>query len=102
MLQRINLLLNQGKTFVIETTLDTRSYASLVKRAHERGYMVRLLFFWHLSPEMANEGVAKRVSEGGHNIPTEIIILRYLLGLQNFFKFFAPIVDSWMLFENIE
>ena len=38
MLQRINLLLNQGKTFAIETTLATRSYALLVRRAQERGY----------------------------------------------------------------
>ena len=100
MLQRINLLLNQGKTFAIETTLATRSYASLVKRAQERGYQIVLLFFWLPSPEMAIERVAKRVSEGGHNIPTETIIRRYWLGLQNFFHIFAPIVDSWMFFEN--
>ena len=46
--------------------------------------------------------VAKRVSEGGHNIPTETIYRRYWLGLQNFFEIFTPIVDSWMFFENIE
>lgn len=99
MLQRIDLLLSQGKTFAIETTLATRSYASLVRLAHESGYNIILLFFWLPSPEMA---VAKRVSEGGHNIPTETIHRRYWLGLQNFFNIFAPIVDSWMFFENIE
>lgn len=101
MLQRINLLLCQRKTFAIETTLATRSYASLIKRAHEKGYQVVLLFFWLSSPEMAIERVAKRVSEGGHNIPTETIIRRYWLGLQNFFQIFAPIVDSWMFFDNV-
>lgn len=50
---------------------------------------------------MAIERVAKRVSEGGHNIPTQTIIRRYWLGLQNFFNIFAPIVDSWMFFNNI-
>lgn len=44
--------------------------------------------------------VAKRVSEGGHNIPQEIIYRRYWLGLQNFFKIFAPIVDTWMFYLN--
>ena len=102
MLQRINLLLSQGKTFAIETTLATRSYASLVKSAHEKGYQIVLLFFWLPSPEMAIERVAKRVSEGCHNIPTETIIRRYWLGLQNFFHIFAPTVDSWMFFENID
>jgi len=102
MLQRIDLLLSQGKTFAIETTLATRSYTSLVRLAHESGYNIILLFFWLPSPEMAVARVAKRVSEGGHNIPTETIHRRYWLGLQNFFNIFAPIVDSWMFFENIE
>lgn len=101
MLQRINLLLNQGKTFAIETTLATRSYAALVKRAKAEGYQVLLVFFWLATPEMAIERVAKRVSEGGHNIPTQTIIRRYWLGLQNFFNIFAPIVDGWMFFNNI-
>ena len=50
---------------------------------------------------MAIERVAKRVSEGGHNIPTDTITRRYWLGLQNFFYIFTPIVDSWMFFENL-
>ncbi len=51
---------------------------------------------------MAVARVAKRVSEGGHNIPTETIHRRYWLGLQNFFNIFAPIVDSWNFYENID
>ena len=102
MLQRIGLLLSQGKTFAIETTLATRSYASLVDRAHERGYNVVLLFFWLPSPEMAVARVAKRVSEGGHNIPTPTIHRRYWLGLQNLFNIFTPIVDSWSLYDNTD
>lgn len=100
MLQRINLLLNQGKTFAIETTLATRSYASLVKRAQEKGYHVMLLFFWLPSPEMAVMRVAKRVSEGGHNIPAETIHRRYWLGLHNFFTIFSSIVDTWIFYHN--
>ena len=102
MLQRINLLLSQHKTFAIETTLATRSYTSTILRAQSEGYCVVLLFFWLASPEMAIERVAKRVKEGGHNIPTETIIRRYWLGLQNFFNIFAPLVDSWMFFDNVD
>lgn len=100
MLQRINLLLDQRKTFAIETTLATRSYSSLVKRAQNNGYSVVLLFFWLPSPEMAEKRVAKRVSEGGHDIPTATIHRRYWLGLQNFFSIFAPIVNSWLFYDN--
>ena len=102
MLGRIDYLLKQRETFAIETTLATRSYASLVERAHQLGYYVVLLFFWLPSPEMAVARVAKRVSEGGHNIPPQTIHRRYWLGLQNFFNIFAPIVDSWCFYENVE
>ena len=102
MLQRINDLMTERKTFAIETTLATKSYANTIKKAKELGYTVILLFFWLPSPEMATERVAKRVSEGGHNIPTDVIYRRYWAGLQNFFTIFAPIVDSWMFYDNID
>ncbi len=102
MLNRINLFLNRRKTFAIETTLATRSYTKLVERAQAVGYTVVLLFFWLPSPEMAIERVAKRVREGGHNIPTKTIIRRYWLGLQNFFNLFAPIVDNWLFYQNVD
>ncbi len=100
MLTRISLLMREGKTFAIETTLATGTYRHLVTRAHAMGYEVVLLFFWLPSPEMAEARVAKRVSEGGHNIPTDVIHRRYWKGLSNFFNIFAEIVDAWMLFDN--
>ena len=45
MLQRIEDLLAQKADFAIETTLATRSYVHLVKRAQNAGYKVHLLFF---------------------------------------------------------
>jgi len=45
MLKRIDTLLGQRKSFAMETTLATRSYKTLVKRAQESGYTVTLLFF---------------------------------------------------------
>lgn len=101
MIQRIESLVGQRKTFAIETTLATRSYAALVHKVHDRGYNVVLLFFWLPSPEIAVKRVAKRVSEGGHNIPSETIYRRYRLGLQNFFDIFIDIVDSWSFYDNL-
>ena len=102
MLQRIKHLMDERKTFAIETTLATKSYATTIKKAKELGYNVILLFFWLPSQEMAVERVARRVSEGGHNIPKDVIYPRYWSGLQNFFTIFAPIVDSWMFFDNVD
>lgn len=95
MLQRIEKLLCSGKTFAIETTLATKSYRNLVVKAQEKGYLVILLFFWLESQETAQKRVSQRVSEGGHNIPKEVIIRRYYSGLKNLFEIFIPIVNYW-------
>lgn len=100
MLQRIDVLISKHSTFAIETTLATRSYKNLVKRAKESGYNVILLFFWLSSPEMAEMRVAERVASGGHNIPKDVIHRRYWSGLRNLFDIFVPIVDLWSLYDN--
>lgn len=100
MLKRIDELLNNEVSFSIETTLATKSYANLIKNAHRKGYKVNLLFFWIDSPEMAVERVAKRVREGGHNIPTDVILRRYTAGIKNFFNIYKDIVDYWILVDN--
>lgn len=100
MLLRIEELLKEDVTFAIETTLATRSYVNLVKRAQRQGYRVNLLYFWLSSPELAMKRVAERVNKGGHDIPEEIIRRRYTAGINNLFKLFLPVVDYWAIFDN--
>ncbi len=59
-----------------------------------------LLFFWLPTVEMAISRVAKRVCEGGHNIPVDVIKRRYYRGIENLFKIYIPLCDEWSLFEN--
>ena len=100
MLDRILQLIKNGADFALETTLATRSYASLIKKAQQKGYFVSLLYFWLVSPEQAIKRVAKRVSEGGHNIPEDVIRRRYANGLRNLFELYTPICDYWVLYDN--
>ena len=72
----------------------------MINEAKAQGYVVHLLFFWLNGPELAIQRVAKRVSEGGHDIPKDIIIRRYQRGIDNFFKLYKDVVDSWMLVDN--
>ena len=102
MLKRIDELLDKGETFSIETTLATRSYINLVRRAQAKGYVVKVLFFWLNSPELAMLRVAERVANGGHNIPQEVIKRRYVAGICNLFNLFMREVDSWVIFDNSE
>lgn len=100
MLERIDYLMTAGVSFSIETTLATKSYVNLVRRAHKQGYNVKLLFFWLESPEMAKLRVAERVAKGGHNIPEDVIERRYYAGIRNLFNLFINEVDYWDIFMN--
>lgn len=102
MLQRIEALLERGETFSIETTLATKSYINLVRRAQSKGYSVKVLFFWLNSPELAIQRVAERVAKGGHNIPEPVIRRRYTAGISNLFHLFMKEVDYWDIYDNSE
>jgi predicted ABC-type ATPase len=101
MLQRIQHLMTEKADFAFETTLSARSYVSLVKTAKEKGFKVTLLYFWLLSPEFAKQRVAIRVSKGGHNIPSDVIERRYYKGIYNLLNLYLPIVDRWMVIDNM-
>ena len=101
MLEKIQQTLSADKTFVIETTLATRSYLNLIKKAQLLEYEVGLYFFYLHSAEMAKERVKLRVSEGGHNIPPDVIERRYTSGLLNFFEY-SLLANRWYMYENTQ
>jgi predicted ABC-type ATPase len=100
MLNRIDELMQEGADFAFETTLSTKSYVSLIKKARALGYKITLVYFWLTSPEEAIARVATRVSKGGHDIPKDVIKRRYYGGLNNLFKLYKPICDLWMIVNN--
>lgn len=50
--------------------------------------------------DLAIERVKTRVSEGGHNIETEVIRRRYKNGIKNLFEIYLSIADEVMIFDN--
>ena len=101
MLQRIDQLIQEQADFAFETTLAARTYVSLIKYAKTVGYDITLLYFWLSSPGVAKERVAKRVSRGGHNIPSDVIERRYYGGLKNLVGLYIPVCDNWMVINNL-
>lgn len=99
MVGRIRELLGKDETFAIETTLS-RTYLSLVRQAHAKGYIVTLIFFWLRTPELALQRVAERVRNGGHDIPAPTTRRRYVAGITNFFELYADAVDCWVVYDN--
>ena len=100
MLHRIEELLNKNVDFAFETTLSTKSFAQTVQKAQVKDYTVTLLFFWLNNIELAKQRVALRVSEGGHNMPPDVIERRYQRGINNLFALYLPICDNVMAFDN--
>ena len=101
MLQLIEELLPQMVDFAIETTLATRSYVQLVRRAQALGYRVHLLFFYLETEEQAIQRVAQRVINGGHSIQEEDIRRRFHRGIYNLINLYLPICDSVLVYNNV-
>lgn len=100
MLERMQKLLDERKTFSFETTLAARSYARRIPKWQANGYQVFLFFLWLPSEELAIERVANRVRQGGHDIPIPSIRQRYQRGLSNFRSLYRPFVDGWLLLDG--
>ena len=52
------------------------------------------------SIELAKDRVRKRVTEGGHNIESDVIVRRYKAGIKNLFKLYFNKVDSLLIYDN--
>ena len=102
MLDEIDDRVRNRKSFAFETTLSGRSYLHKIRQWQELGYHVKLLFLSLPNADVAIARVAARVSQGGHNIPENIIRRRFDSGLKNFDTMYKQQVDAWMLYDNSE
>lgn len=100
MLERIRELAGDKVDFAIETTLATKTYELLFKELKNNKYKIVLLFVYLGSYKEAIKRVKKRVSKGGHNIPTEVIERRYERGLKYFNTIYLPIADRVIVVDN--
>ena len=100
LLARMRELIAQGKGFGFETTLAGRTYATVLREMRARGYTLHLFYLWLPSVDLAIARVARRVEQGGHNIPETVIRRRFDIGISNLFKLYLPLFDRWYLFDN--
>ena len=101
MLEQIHSLMNRGLDFCFETTLSGKSYLRLLNELKQRKcYNIHLFFLWINSVKLALERIELRVQQGGHNIPEAVVRRRFDKGISNFFHFYRPVVDRWIIFNN--
>ena len=94
-------LVDQGESFVFETVFSdpVGDKLAFLKDAAARGYTVILCFIGVSSPEVSEQRVAMRVSQGGHDVPAEKIITRYPRTLANLQNAIRELPHVW-IFDN--
>ena len=91
--------IQEGKSLIFETVLSAPDKVNFIKRAIEKGYFVRLFFVSTENPQINASRIAKRVMEGGHDVPITKIISRYSKSILNCQKL-APFVDRLYVYDN--
>ena len=71
-------LLAQGSTFTFETVMSSRDKIDFMREAQALGYRTYLYFVATDDPEINISRVQLRVSQGGHDVPEDLIRSRYV------------------------
>lgn len=53
-----------------------------------------------VNADLAITRIKDRVKEGGHNVASQDVRRRFKRSIDNFFKLYQPLIDSWMFFNN--
>ena len=92
-------LLKEHKDFIFETVLSSDGKVDFLKRAKEEGYFIRVFFICTSTPAINASRIAKRVMEGGHDVPIHKIISRYQKAIVNAGQI-AQFVDRLYVYDN--
>ncbi len=94
-------LVEQGESFVFETVFSdpVGDKLDLLKETAKKGYIVVLCFIGVSGAETSEQRVAMRVSQGGHDVPTEKLVARYPRTLANLRRAIVELPHVWV-FDN--
>lgn len=92
-------LLQQHQSIAFETVLSATDKVDFIQRAKDEGYFVRLFFVGTSDPSINAARVARRVMEGGHDVPIPKIISRYNKSIANCIEV-AAISDRAYIYDN--
>jgi predicted ABC-type ATPase len=94
-------LLKQSESFVFETVFSdpVGDKLGFLREAAQSGYTVVLCFIGMSGPEVSEERVAMRVSQGGHDVPSDKLIARFPRTMANLRSALREVPHVWV-FDN--
>jgi predicted ABC-type ATPase len=91
--------LKNRESFVFETVFSAEDKVKFLLRAKRASFFVRLFFISTSSPQINASRIAKRVMEGGHDVPITKIISRYYKSIANCVTI-SPTIDRLYVYDN--
>jgi predicted ABC-type ATPase len=91
--------LRDRTSFVFETVFSAQDKIEFLVRAKKAGFFIRLFFISTSHPAINAARIAKRVMEGGHDVPIPKIVSRYNKSIKNC-SFIATLVDRLYVYDN--
>ncbi len=91
--------LDSGTSLAFESVFSGPDKVDFLRRARQRGYFIRVFFVATTDPTINAARVARRVMQGGHDVPISKIISRYFRSIANI-ALVAREVDRLYLYDN--
>ena len=87
---------------MFETTLASLTYARKIPDWRVRRYHVALIYVRLPTVEHSIARVRRRVADGGHGMPEDVIRRRFDKSLCYLESHYKPIVDEWEVWDSLE
>lgn len=100
LLSQLNSLINQNKSFALESTLSGKYLVKVINGMKSKLYKISIIYLFVDNPDVAIDRIKIRVKKGGHSIPNEDVIRRFGRSKKNFWNIYRKIVNEWTIFYN--
>jgi predicted ABC-type ATPase len=99
-LLELDRLARSRSSFAFESTLSGLAYASRLRKWKAKGYRLEIVYLRIDSPQLALRRIAARVKQGGHNVPREDVLRRFVRSWANFVGIYRALADAWSVYDN--
>ncbi|MEQ1949967.1 AAA family ATPase [Mesorhizobium yinganensis] len=97
-LARARDFIGRREVFTVETTMSGQTHLALMREAKAAGLSPTLLYFSVRDPDICLQRIARRVAEGGHDVPEPIVLRRFQRSHENLPAYCAA-ADLWRIYE---